>query len=223
MKKVSIFLASIVLMLSTEGGAGEFIGDFRLKPNPSDSSGLTRVLHHDFYFKDDADFVWKANAGNVTDGASIPAELQLLIGRPFDEGFVRAAVIHDHYCDKERKNRVRNWRSTHRVFYEMLRTSHVPLVKSKVMYYAVYAFGPKWGYLDQGDICGANCINNVRPRYFEKMTYSFDEATVDELQSIVEAVESDPNISLDALDNIAEAYHGNNRSFRFTQHPQASE
>jgi hypothetical protein len=223
MRKRFAALVGVFLSGCVSAGAGEFEGQFELLPNPADSSGATKLLAVDFFYKDDGGLVWKANKGNITDGASIPRPLQILVGSPFDKDFVRAAVIHDHYCDRDRKNRVRDWRKTHRVFYEMLRASEVPLIKSKLMYYAVYTFGPKWGFLDQGDICGVNCINNVSPRFFEKLDYSFDTATDDEFMDVLEAIESDPEISLETLDALAEARHDQDRSFDFRPSPKKAE
>ncbi len=79
-------------------------------------------------------------AGAKTDGASIPRILWVTYP-PFTGKYRLAAVVHDHYCQQ----RSRRWKDTHKVFYEAMRTSGVPEKTAKVMYGAVYGFGPRWG------------------------------------------------------------------------------
>jgi hypothetical protein len=81
------------------------------------------------------------------------------VGQPFEEAFIKAAVIHDHYCDR----RVRPWRQTHQVCREALLKSAVEPVKAGIMYFAVLIGGPKWVRLIPGKPCpvGTGCINNV--------------------------------------------------------------
>src|SRR5262249_33514233 len=81
------------------------------------------------------------------------------IGGQFDKEFIRAAVIHDHYCTRT----VRDWRTTHWVFYDALLTDHVNDAKALLMYYAVYLGGPEWIELIKGKHCatGQNCIQKI--------------------------------------------------------------
>ncbi len=37
------------------------------------------------------------------------------------------------------------WKAVHRMFYNAMRCSGVNEIKAKIMYYAVYNFGPCWG------------------------------------------------------------------------------
>lgn len=136
-----------------------FIGKLLLLPNGSDSAGKTRVVGDDLYFVDPDKFVWKAGKGDVTDGASIPDLFQPIIGGPFEPDYLPAAVIHDHYTN--RNHRVRSWRDTARVFYQAMLVNGVNVVKAKTMYFAVYAFGPHWGFLAKGVPCGQNCVFTV--------------------------------------------------------------
>lgn len=133
-----------------------FIGQLQLVPNGSDPTGKTKLLSEDIYFIDPDRFVWKAGKGDVTDGASIPDLFQPIIGGPFESDYLPAAVIHDHYTD--RNHRVRSWRDTARVFYQAMLVNGVNVVKAKTMYFAIYAFGPHWGFLAQGVACGKNCV-----------------------------------------------------------------
>ncbi len=111
---------------------------------------------------------WEAKAGLETDGASIPLWAQPFIGNPYDESFLKAAVVHDHYCVRH----VRTWRETHKAFYYMLRSLEVPKIKAKIMYYAVFVGGPKWVELVVGNDCGKNCINTFNQHsQSEKIRY----------------------------------------------------
>lgn len=79
------------------------------------------------------------------------------MGVPFAPDYIKAAVIHDHYCDRH----VRPWRQTHKVFYDALLESGVAPAKAKLLYYAVYLGGPKWVELIPGTGCGGNCVFKV--------------------------------------------------------------
>jgi hypothetical protein len=50
-------------------------------------------------------------------------------------------VIHDFYCDSKK----RSWQDTHKVFYYAMRAANVDEKTAKIMYGAVYLFGPRWG------------------------------------------------------------------------------
>src|SRR5438445_633155 len=45
-----------------------FVGELRLSPNPADGSGKTKLLAADLFFVGGDGTVWKAGAGDVTDG-----------------------------------------------------------------------------------------------------------------------------------------------------------
>jgi len=127
------------------------------------SNPLMKVLRGALFYTDATGTVWKANAGDKTDGASIPDVFVPVIGDRFEPDFLPAAIIHDHYATDEHK--VRPWTDTARVFYEAMITNETQVVKAKVMYYAVYVFGPHWGKLKPGQYCGPICIN-VAPHKF---------------------------------------------------------
>lgn len=116
-----------------------------------------RRLNTDLSFVDAKGLVWKADAGDVTDGASIPSIFLPITGPRFERHFLPAAVIHDHYTDK--LHLVRSWQSTARVFHEAMLANGTPVKKAKLMFYAVYVFGPHWGALNPGTYCGPNCVN----------------------------------------------------------------
>ncbi|MET3898011.1 hypothetical protein ABIB57_001957 [Devosia sp. UYZn731] len=94
---------------------------------------------------------WEAGKGLITDGASIPSWGRWLIGQPLDEAFAKAATLHDHYCREN--HQVRDYLSTHRMFYDALIDSGMDSVKAGVMYAAVLVGGPKWSQLVPGEEC----------------------------------------------------------------------
>lgn len=83
---------------------------------------------------------WPVTANSKLDGASIPQAFWSLIGGPFEGQYRDASIVHDYYCD----HHVRRWRDTARMFYAAMRCSGVGATKAKIMFYAVYRFGPKW-------------------------------------------------------------------------------
>lgn len=83
---------------------------------------------------------WPVPTGAIVDGASIPRVFWSLIGGPFEGKYRDASIVHDHYCD----TKTRAWKDTHRIFFEAMMTSGVRETRAKIMYYAVYKFGPRW-------------------------------------------------------------------------------
>lgn len=149
-------IIALTFSLLATPALAQFEGALELIPSGCESSGQC-ILKNALRFTDGSKVVWEAMAGLVTDGASIPAIFQPLVGSPFDPSFIRAAIVHDHYC----RRHVRPWRQTHRVFYDALRDQGIPVGKAKAMYFAVYLGGPKWVTLIPGNNCGTACINKV--------------------------------------------------------------
>ncbi|MET3453801.1 DUF1353 domain-containing protein [Pseudomonas kilonensis] len=83
---------------------------------------------------------WLAPKDTITDGASIPRVAWSVIGAPFEGQYRKAAIIHDVACVE----RTRDWRATHRAFYTAMRAAGVGETQAKIMYAAVYHFGPRW-------------------------------------------------------------------------------
>jgi len=90
---------------------------------------------------------WPVMSGVVVDGASIPRAFWSLIGGPFEGRYRNASIIHDRYCDL----RSRPWQPTHRMFHDAMRCSGVGKAKAKLMYYAVYRFGPRWSLAQEAN------------------------------------------------------------------------
>ncbi|WP_288933860.1 DUF1353 domain-containing protein [uncultured Sphingomonas sp.] len=93
-----------------------------------------------FTFVDATGLRWDVPAGTMVDGASIPQPFWSLIGGPFEGKYRDASIIHDRYC----VTKDRPWQKVHRMFYEAMLVSGVEPMKAKLMYYAVYRFGPRW-------------------------------------------------------------------------------
>lgn len=93
---------------------------------------------------------WIAPKGTHTDGASVPRlALSITDGR-FDKAFLKAAIVHDAYCQEfnaERcpeQYRKRPWQKVHRMFYEACVAGETSLIKAKLMFAAVWLAGPRW-------------------------------------------------------------------------------
>lgn len=93
-----------------------------------------------FAYIDPQGVEWHAPSGSVVDGASIPQAAWTFIGGPFEGKYRNASVIHDVGCDQKR----RPWEAVHEVFYWAMLAAGVETWRAKVMYAAVYHFGPRW-------------------------------------------------------------------------------
>lgn len=123
--------------------AEEFFGTFSGLPAQLAllADGRTARLLAPLSFAQADGTAWPVPAGIEIDGASIPRFLWSLIGGPFEGRYRDASIVHDHYCVV----RTRPWQDTHRVFHDAMRCSGESPIKAKIMYYAVYRFGPRWG------------------------------------------------------------------------------
>ncbi len=141
----------------------------------------------------------------TTDGASIPEWAQPIIGDPYDELYLKAAIVHDHYCYKE--NHVRTWVATHLMFYDALIDLGVNEIKAKTMYFAVFLFGPHWITLVPGENCGENCIKYYMQNYdrFEDDQYRDPENTK-EIYRMQEMLENNPEMTLNEIEKYAKAH-----------------
>lgn len=102
--------------------------------------GRKMRLVEDFAYTDPRGTLWVALKGDTIDGASIPRVFWSYIGGPFEGKYRDASVVHDVACDRK----TRTWQSTHLMFYQGVRRGGVGLVSGKIMYGAVYHFGPRW-------------------------------------------------------------------------------
>jgi hypothetical protein len=83
---------------------------------------------------------WIAPVGTLTDGASIPAIFWSVIGGPFEGKYRDAAVNHDYECCVKQNP----WEAVHRMFYYGMMARGVEFWRAKLMYFAVYFYGPRW-------------------------------------------------------------------------------
>jgi Protein of unknown function (DUF1353) len=162
---------------------GKFVAEFG-------GDGRRVTLMEPFGYVDPAGQQWNVPDGYKTDGASVPAALWALYP-PFTGSYRSAAVIHDYYCD----NKERSWQDTHKVFYFAMRAANVDERTAKIMYGAVYLFGPRWG---PGTRPGQR---NARP----EATPEQQEAVVKELQKLVEHHNPDLDTLLDEAKRLGAA------------------
>jgi Protein of unknown function (DUF1353) len=133
-----ILTASLLLAFpSSSVAAGSFSGHVKAEWN---DDGRTMTLLDNFEYLDPQGRKWVAPKGQVVDGASIPRFAWTLIGGPFEGKYRDSSVIHDVGCDKHWAP----WQVVHDVFYMGMITSGVEEWRAKVMYAAVYHFGPRW-------------------------------------------------------------------------------
>lgn len=115
---------------------GEFRGQLRLELVGIREARLTT----NFAYADPRGKEWTAPRGAMVNGASIPQAFWSLIGGPWDGAYRQASVVHDVACETMQAS----WQDTHRMFYEACRCGGVEERTAKMMYWAVYHFGPRW-------------------------------------------------------------------------------
>lgn len=200
--------ASAISFCKTDTDRDCFTGKFGLIDIPGDPKH--KRLEADFGYIDPNGVGWQTNKDAETDGASIPPLLQPFVGSPWEDGYIRAAVIHDWYCDRH----VRAWKATHQVFYNAMIASGLDVPKAKLMFYAVYAFGPSWGFTIPGTKCSGtkNCIQTVgNVSVFVQIPAQFDDLNnrgeLKAMEATIELAESKGGLSLDELMAVADKAH----------------
>ncbi len=106
--------------------------------------GKLRELNAPFGYIDPDGVHWDVPAGYQTDGASIPMFFQPVVGGPWTDSYVKAAVVHDFYI---RRSTV-SADAVHKVFYFALRAAGNNLRRAEEMFFAVAHFGPQWKHVD---------------------------------------------------------------------------
>lgn len=141
------FLLLLSFLIWSPASHAEDVGEFLGNPQAEwDPDGRTMLLLQDFIYVDPAGKEWVAPAGSKVDGASIPQMFWWLIGGPFEGRYRNASVVHDTECQEPYKH---HWQDVHRMFYWASRAGGVRKVKAKVMFAAVYHFGPRWPWQDE--------------------------------------------------------------------------
>lgn len=105
-----------------------------------EDDGRNMRLEEDFAYVDARGKRWVAPKGSLINGASIPQPFWSVIGGPFEGSFRNASVVHDVGCDQQKES----WEDVHHMFHDACRCGGVSSKKAKLLYYAVYNFGPRW-------------------------------------------------------------------------------
>lgn len=156
----SLFFGAMLLLVSFDAKAqnhGSFVGELKYTPI---GGGNHKVLE---YFEFDAPdgTKWGVPAGTITDGASIPRPLWSIVGSPFTGNYIRAAVVHDHFCDA----RTRPWKNVHAVFYHAMLAGGEGENLAKLMYLGVYYAGPRWDVVRAySRVCSRVLQKNGKPK-----------------------------------------------------------
>jgi Protein of unknown function (DUF1353) len=141
MHRFRLLLLLFLSALASQGHAqsfGKFVGTVQTEWLDNDDRKMRLIAP--FSYVDPNGVTWTAPAGWVIDGASIPVFAWSVIGGPFNGRYRDASVIHDVACDQK----VRPWEMVHEAFYWAMMASGVEAWRAKVMYAAVYHFGPRW-------------------------------------------------------------------------------
>jgi len=142
---ILIFLMLITSNPSYARPHGQFLNKVKCEWMVQKGPDREIILLDDFYYIDPSGKRWPASKGSVVNGASIPWPLwNKWIGPPFVGNYRRASVVHDVACDLREKICASS-QIAHRMFYDACLCGGVGKTKAKVMYWAVKAFGPKWG------------------------------------------------------------------------------
>lgn len=120
---------------------GRFVGEVVAKWLPS---GREMQLTAPFRYVDARGKEWAVPAGVTIDGASIPRVLWTTVGPPFTGKYRKASVVHDYFC----LTMSRPWQDVHQIFFEASLVEGNTPVHARMMYAAVYAWGPRWEFVD---------------------------------------------------------------------------
>lgn len=103
-------------------------------------AGRDMRLLEDVIYIDPDGKEWIAPKGARINGASIPKAFWSILGGPYEGKYRDASVIHDVECVR----RIEPWQKVHAMFYAAMRAKGVKEKQAKLMYAAVYKFGPRW-------------------------------------------------------------------------------
>ena len=159
-----------------------------------ESGELKELLDDSLIFVDASGRQWTAPKGTLTDGASVPRlALPVTDGR-WSREFLKAAVVHDAYCQTENENRApdqyrkRTWRDVHRMFYEATLAGGTSPTLAKIMFAAVWLGGPRWD--DPGNDLQAVSADVMTMGYVgTKQWIEENDPNVDEIIANIEARE----------------------------------
>jgi Protein of unknown function (DUF1353) len=173
---------------------GRFDGELILKALPN---GRDMELVRPFKYVDSRDIAWPVPAGTRVDGASIPSVFWSIIGALYTGKYREASVIHDYYC----ATKSRHWKAVHKVFLDGMVARGVDTIQAKLMYLAVYRFGPRWDFDVDACFCKGcpACANPILKRV-PKYQSTYKSAEFEELRSKV----LEGRLSLEELEDAAD-------------------
>jgi len=118
-------------------GHGEFSGEPEAVWLTQDGTeDRPMKILQDFYFVDPSSKKWRAPAGSMVDGASIPRALWTIIGSPYTGDYRRASVVHDVACDEAGGNKKKR-RAADRMFFHACRAGGCSIWQSIILYLGV--------------------------------------------------------------------------------------
>lgn len=211
---IGLFLSILMIDTAYSQEVPRFVGEVKLGP-PGCKQQERCYLLKDFGFVDKRKNGWKVNAGEWTDGASIPRWAQRFVGEPYREEYIKASVIHDYYSRSRRP--VYSWWKTQRMFYEALRLTGVAKTRAGVLYAGVLIGAPKWFRKAQRRPCdlglGVICIQSFDlVEVFKPATYETAEFKMNFVQ-IKEKIEQAGELSADQIDDLVRPLIGNDVYF----------
>ncbi len=185
----------------------DFIGDLVLVPEGCEETEHC-TLAADFGYIDPRGLGWKADQGDVTDGASIPRWAQKFVGIPFEPAALPAAVLHDHYSKSVLP--VRGWFQTQRMFYEALRDGGVAEPRASLMYAGVLIGSGKWITRMKGEPCelgpGISCTNQTVEITLETLPETYGSAEYTALFASIQSQIESGAIGQAAVETLVRAY-----------------
>jgi len=144
---IAIILTAYVHCKSCDNW-GSFSGDPDVKLL---GDGREMEVREEFSYTDPRGKVWTAKQGDIVNGASIPRAFWPITGGPLTGRFRNASIVHDVYC----VNQTEPWEEVHEMFYEACRCGGVAEFDAKVLFAAVYHFGPRWDEIREPVVEGA--------------------------------------------------------------------
>jgi hypothetical protein len=157
---IAVISMSYLDRTETKKGTSEFYPKV-ITLKELENSNFKELVDDRLLFIDSTGQEWLAPKGTITDGASVPRLALWVTDGRYDKNFLKAAVIHDAYCQIENKERCpeqfqkRPWRMVHRMFYEACLAGGTSANMAGIMFAAVWLGGPRWNdpvhNLDQVD------------------------------------------------------------------------
>ena len=155
-------------------------------------------LLEDFTYVDGTGQEWKAPAGSVINGASIPRALWSTVGSPYTDNYRRASVIHDAACGQAHLDR----KEVDHMFYWACRAGGCDWLQARTLYIGVRIGAWSASSLTDESMSRDNVLFRTSsdlpiPEYgfvkqklqdvHEAMSHLSEEATLDDFDAIIDA------------------------------------